>query len=68
MKTYIVDITCIYNGTMRIEAESEEDALSIAQKDLNARTLKDLPDYVELPNDGSLAFGEATADYVQEDL
>lgn len=66
MKKYQVELTCIYNGTMTIEAESEEDALGIAQHDLNYKTLKDLPDYVELPNDGCFRFGEATADYATE--
>ena len=66
MAKYQVDLTCIYNGTMTIEAESEDEALKIAQDELNYETLKDLPDYVELPNDGSFQFGEATADYAIE--
>jgi hypothetical protein len=66
MKKYQVELTCIYNGTMTIEAENEEDALGIAQKSLNYKALKDFPDYVELPNDGNFQFGEATADYAVE--
>ena len=66
MAKYQVDLTCIYNGTMTIEAESEDAALRIAQDELNYETLKDFPDYVELPNDGCFQFGEATADYATE--
>lgn len=65
MKKYQVELTCIYNGMMTIEAESEDEALRIAQDDLNYETLKCLPDYVELPNDGYFQFGEATADYAE---
>ena len=66
MAKYQVELTCIYNGTMTIEAESEDKALEIAQESLNYETLKDLPDYVELPYDGNFRFGEATADYATE--
>ncbi len=66
MKKYQVELTCIYNGTMTIEAESENEALEIAQESLNYETLKELPDYVEIPNDGCFQFGEATADYATE--
>lgn len=67
MKTYIVDLTCIYNGTMRIEAKNEDEALRIAQESLNSETLKAFPDTVEMPNDGCFVFGEATADYAEEE-
>lgn len=67
MKTYIVNLTCIYNGTMRIEAENADEALRIAQDNMNSETLKAFPDSVELPNDGYFSFGEATADYVEEE-
>lgn len=51
---------------MTIEAESENEALEIAQESLNYETLKEMPDYVELPNGGCFQFGEATADYATE--
>ena len=63
---YEVTLTCIYNGTMTIEAESAEEALRMAQEDLNHETLKPFPDEVEVPNDGIFRFGEATADYAEE--
>lgn len=66
MKKYEVELTCIYNGMMTIEAENEDEALKIAQENLNYGTLKELPDYVNLPNDGNFQFGEATADYAIE--
>lgn len=61
MKTYDVTLTLIYNGSMTVQAEDEEQALEIAQKSLNNETLKDFPNEVEIPN-GSFIFGEATAD------
>ena len=66
MKNYRIDLTCIYNGSMVVEAETEEEALQIAQESLNDKTLKEFPDYVELPN-GGFQFGEATADDVYEE-
>jgi hypothetical protein len=62
MKTYDVTLTLIYNGSMTVQAEDEEQALKIAQENLNNKTLKDFPNGVEIPN-GSFTFGEATADY-----
>lgn len=61
MKTYEITMTVIYNGSMTVKAESEEQALELAQESLNDETLKDFPYGVEIPN-GSFTFGEATAD------
>ena len=66
MKNYRIDLTCIYNGSMVVEAENENEALQKAQESLNHKTLKQFPDYVEIPN-GSFQFGEATADDVYEE-
>ena len=66
MAKYQVELTCIYNGTMTIEAEDKNEAWKIAQESLDYEALKDLPDYVKLPNDGYFQFGEVTADYVTE--
>ena len=62
---YTVELTCTYNGSMTVEAESEDEALQIAQNGLNADTLKEFPDYVSIPH-GNFTFGEATADYADE--
>lgn len=62
MKTYDITLTVIYNGSMTVKAENEEQALQLAQESLNHETLKEFPDGVEIPN-GSFTFGEATADY-----
>ena len=62
MKTYDITLTLIYNGSMTVKAETEEQALQIAQESLNRETLKGFPNDVEIPN-GSFTFGEATADY-----
>jgi len=61
MKTYEITMTVIYNGSMTVKAESEEQALKFAQETLNDETLKGFPNEVEIPN-GSFTFGEATAD------
>lgn len=60
-KEYDVDVTMIYNGIMRVEADSEDEALEKAQKMLDAKGLKNAPDEIEIPN-GTFYFGEATAD------
>lgn len=62
MKTYDITLTVIYNGSMTVKAENEEQALQLAQESLNHETLKEFPNGVEIPN-GSFTFGEATADY-----
>jgi len=62
MKTYNITLTLIYNGSMTVKAENEEQALQLAQDSLNHETLKDFPNDVAIPN-GSFTFGEATADY-----
>ena len=67
MKVYTVDLTLTYNGTMRIEADNADEALRIAQESMNMETLKAFPDTVEMPNDGRFTFGEATADYAEEE-
>lgn len=64
-KTYNVELTCIYNGNVRIKAESEDEAYRIANEMLDADTLKDFPDEVKIPN-GSFQFGEATAEWAEE--
>lgn len=64
-KNYKVELTCIYNGYVKVKAESENEALAIAGDMLNSENLSEFPDYVNIPN-GSFTFGEATADYVDE--
>lgn len=51
MKKYIVTCTKIYNGTIEVEAENKEEALEIADENLD---------------DVDWVFGEATADYAEE--
>ena len=63
MAKYIVTLTLIYNGSMLVEAGSEDEALRIAQDSLDSKALSAFPDNVDLPNDGIFQFGEATADY-----
>lgn len=60
---YIVELTCIYNGTIEIDAENEREAIDKAQEMLNNENLAGFPDGVEMPNGGYFSFGEATADY-----
>lgn len=52
---YIVYCTKIYNGSVEVDADCKEDALDIAEQSIN---------------DGKVEweFGEATADYAEEDL
>lgn len=64
MKTFNVVLTCIYNGSVQVEAENQEEAIEKAQNLLCAENLAGFPDYVEIPN-GGFSFGEATADYVE---
>lgn len=59
---YKVELTMIYNGSVVVEAENEQEALEKAQTNINSESLKDIPDYFDLP-DGYLSFGEVTADY-----
>ena len=66
MKTYKVGTTIIYNGYMYVEAENEKEAFEKVEENLNYETLKPFPDEVEMPN-GKFVFGEATADYIDED-
>lgn len=49
---YIVDCTKIYNGTLEVEAESKQEALAYAEQHLD---------------EVDWEFGEATADYAEED-
>lgn len=58
-------MTCIYNGTAEVEANSKEEALKKVQESLDNEGLKGFPCEVSVPF-GSFAFGEATADYVIE--
>lgn len=51
MNTYDVTCTKIYNGTIRVEAESQEEAMQYAQEHL---------DQVDFD------FGEITVDYADE--
>lgn len=51
MEKYIVTCTKIYNGTIEVEAENKEEALEIADENLD---------------DVDWVFGEATADYAEE--
>ena len=60
VKKYNVEWTCIYNGTMEVEAETEMEALQKANDALNSENLKAFPDEVKISN-GSFSF--ATADY-----
>lgn len=64
-KNYKVELTCVYNGYVKVKAESESEALAIAGDMLDNENLSGFPDYVQIPN-GSFTFGEATADYVDE--
>lgn len=65
MKKFNVELTCIYNGSVDVEAENEQEAIEKAQELLNSENLASFPDYVEIPN-GGFSFGEATADYINE--
>lgn len=62
LKKYNVELTCIYNGTLRVEAETEIEAIQKANEALNSENLKAFPDEIDIPN-GYFSFGEATADY-----
>lgn len=64
-KTYRVSLSCVYNGYMYVKADNDDDALQKAQEMLDADTLSEFPDYVEIPN-GEFQFGEATADFIEE--
>lgn len=66
MKTYKVELSCIYNGVMTVQANNEKDALEKATEMLNSENLNGFPDTVEIPN-GHFDFGEATADYCDEE-
>lgn len=64
-KKYEITCTMIYNGYMEIEANSEKEALQLAQESLCHENGDDFPD------DGrfglaQFSFGEATADYADE--
>lgn len=63
---YRVELVLTYNGSMTVEAKNVREAVEKAQNALNAETLKEFPDHVEIPN-GSFQFGEATADYAYEE-
>lgn len=64
-KTYDVTLTCVYNGSMKVRADNENDALRKAGEMLDSTALGEFPDYVKVPN-GGFWFGEATADYADE--
>ena len=63
---YTVELELTYNGTMTVNADSEEDAVEIANKRLNADTLKPFPDEVKIPN-GKFTFESAVACYAYEE-
>lgn len=65
MKTYNVTCTVIYNGNMTVEAKSEREAWDIVVNELHKGKRS-------LPSDGTIGkvdftFGEATADFIEED-
>ena len=64
-KTYDVTLTCIYNGSVKVRADNEDDALRKAEEMLDSTALEEFPDYVAMPN-GGFWFGEASADYADE--
>ena len=66
-RKYQVTCTIIYNGSAIVEAESEDEALRIVEESLNDENLKVFPDYADV-GDVTFQFGEATADYADEDI
>ena len=64
-KKYGITCTMIYNGYMEIEANSEEEALDLAQESLCHENGDDFPDDSRFGL-ADFSFGEATADYADE--
>lgn len=65
-KKFNVGCTIIYNGCAVVEAENEEEALRIVEESFTDENLKPFPDSAVV-GDVSFRFGEATADYAEED-
>lgn len=65
-KKFNVECAIIYNGCAVVEAENEEEALRIVEESFTDENLKQFPDSAVV-GDVSFKFGEATADYAEED-
>lgn len=61
MSKFFVECTVIYNGSMEVEADDEQEALELADEMLSGENLDGFPDEVTVC-DGMFRFGEATAD------
>lgn len=69
MAKYGVEMTCIYNGYVIVDAENVQEAIEKVNEELYGENLKGFPNYVEVKigdNTESFSFGEATADYAEE--
>ena len=65
MAKYLVSCTVIYNGTIEVEANDEQQAIDKVDNMLCGENLDGFPDEVTVC-DGNFVFGEATADYADE--
>lgn len=65
MNKFLVDCTVIYNGSIEVEADNEQEALERVDEMLAGENLDGFPDEVTVC-DGCFRFGEATADYADE--
>lgn len=59
---YLVECTVVYNGTMEVEAENEQEAIDKVSNELGGDNLDGFPNEVTV-GDAIFMFGEATADY-----
>lgn len=65
-KLFTVTCTIVYNGSMQVEAESEDEAVSKVQEQLSYHA-GSLPSDLEA-GDATFFFGEATADYAEQEF
>lgn len=65
MSKFLVECTVIYNGSIEVEADGEQEALGLVGEMLSGKNLDGFPDEVTVCN-GGFVFGEATADYADK--
>ena len=65
MKRYVVECTVVYNGSIEVEADNEQEAIEKASNELGGKNLDSFPNEVTA-GDATFMFGEATADYGYE--